>query len=109
MRDTFVPGIIAITFIIGILLMAYVHSQPDNIVDVQYDTVVVHVPDSSLMEINDSLWTVIDSLNLKIEQTEEELSIAEFKLERIKEYNRIAASGNNITFLRGWINRVLNE
>ena len=30
------------------------------------------------------------------------------KIERIREYNRIAAQGNNIKFLRGWINRVIN-
>lgn len=45
---------------------------------------------------------VIDSL-------EEEVFLANYKLERIAEYNRIAAQGNNITFLRGWINRVLND
>ena len=30
-------------------------------------------------------------------------------LEKIKEYNKIAAKGNNIKYLRGWINRVLKE
>ena len=50
----------------------------------------------------DSLYTVKDSIG-------EELVIARIKLERIKEYNRIAAKGNNIKYLRGWINRVLND
>lgn len=57
-----------------------------------------------------------DSLNYQciqyrhiIDSLEEELMISNYKLERIAEYNRIAAQGNNITFLRGWINRVLKE
>lgn len=54
--------------------------------------------DSIISEAEDS----IDILN-------EELLVCYIKLDRIKEYNRIAAQGNNITFLRGWINRVLNE
>ena len=35
--------------------------------------------------------------------------IANYKLAKIKEYNRLAGNGNNIKFLRGWINRTLNE
>lgn len=38
-----------------------------------------------------------------------ELIITKLKLERIREYNKIAANGNNIKFLRGWINRTLND
>ena len=45
---------------------------------------------------------LVDSLNT-------EITILNIKLERIREYNRIAGQGNNITFLRGWINRVLND
>lgn len=44
----------------------------------------------------------IDSLNI-------DLFIAKYKLERIRYYNDIAAKGNNIKYIRGWINRVLNE
>lgn len=76
---------------------------------IQYDTIIKHVIDSSLVEVNDSLCIVIDSLDNKIEIVSEELQIATFKLERIREYNRIAGNGNNIKYLRGWINRVLNE
>lgn len=52
-----------------------------------------------------------DSLNAyKIDTTiSAELFIAKYKLERIRYYNEIAAKGNNIKFLRSWINRVLNE
>ena len=47
--------------------------------------------------------------DLVLDSVSEELEVSKVKLERIREYNRIAAKGNNITFLRGWINRVLNE
>ena len=50
----------------------------------------------------DSLAYVRDSIG-------EDLFVARYKLARIKEYNRIAAKGNNIKFLRGWINRTLEE
>lgn len=73
------------------------------------DTIVVYKIDSFYIKCNDSLYLEIDSLNNKIKTLNEELFISNFKLERIKEYNRIAGNGNNITFLRGWINRVLNE
>lgn len=55
-----------------------------------------------LKYINDSLMTINDILY-------DEVTIANIKLARIKEYNRIAANGNNIKFLRGWINRVLDN
>lgn len=50
----------------------------------------------------DSLAYIRDSIG-------EDLFVARYKLARIKEYNRIAAKGNNIKFLRGWINRTLEE
>ena len=52
-----------------------------------------------------------DSLNsYKADTTiNAELFVAKYKLERIRYYNNIAAKGNNIKYLRGWINRVLND
>ena len=52
-----------------------------------------------------------DSLNsYKADTTiSAELFVAKYKLERIRYYNNIAAKGNNIKYLRGWINRVLND
>ena len=50
----------------------------------------------------DSLNTIIDSLNA-------ELFVANYKIERIKYYNDIAKKESNLKFLRGWINRVLND
>ena len=53
--------------------------------------------------------TKIDSLELVIDSLQEQLFITKYKLERIKYYNDVAKKGNNIKYLRGWINRVLNE
>lgn len=57
----------------------------------------------------DSLNYKIDSLIAKQDSLNSEIFILKYKLARIKEYNKIAENGNNIKFLRGWINRVLNE
>lgn len=63
----------------------------------------------SLMVVNDSLMIVNDSLILVNTEYKDRLDISLFKLERIKEYNKIAGNKNNIKFLRGWINRVLED
>lgn len=58
----------------------------------------------------DSIVIYKDSINSLIQEFDsinEELQINKIKIERIREYNRIAAQGNNIKFLRGWINRVI--
>lgn len=73
------------------------------------DTVYVHVRDSTSIVQIDSLCFVIDSLEQINSEYFTELTIATIKLERIKDYNEIAKKGNNIKYLRGWINRVLNE
>lgn len=65
--------------------------------------------DNVINDIIDDLQTSQIECNYMVDSLDEELTIAKIKLDRIKEYNRIAAQGNNITFLRGWINRVLNE
>lgn len=73
------------------------------------DTVYVYVEDSTTVAQIDSLYSVIDSLETINYKYEDELNIAVFKLERIRNYNEIAKNGNNIKYLRGWINRVLDE
>lgn len=50
-----------------------------------------------------------DSLNIVRDSLGKDLFIANYKLSRIKYYNNIAAKGNNIKYLRGWINRVINK
>lgn len=51
----------------------------------------------------------VDSCEILVDSLYEDVDVYRIKLDRIKEYNRIAGQGNNITFLRGWINRVLNQ
>lgn len=86
---------------------------------------VINEKDSCIYELNekllmqnievenykDSIIIYKDSINSLINELDsvnEELQINKIKIERIREYNRIAAQGNNIKFLRGWINRVIN-
>lgn len=66
---------------------------------------------SELAATKELLLRTQDSLNsYKADTTiSAELFVAKYKLERIRYYNNIAAKGNNIKYLRGWINRVLNE
>lgn len=63
----------------------------------------------SLIYYKEQLRRTTDSLNAIRDTTAEDLFIARYKLGRIKYYNSIAAKGNNVKYLRGWINRVLNE
>ena len=65
--------------------------------------------DNIIDDIIDDLQTSQTECNYMVDSLNEELDVAKIKLDRIKEYNRIAGQGNNITFLRGWINRVLNN
>lgn len=66
---------------------------------------------SELAATKELLLRTQDSLNsYKADTTiSAELFVAKYKLERIRYYNGVAAKGNNIKYLRGWINRVLNE
>lgn len=50
-----------------------------------------------------------DSLRLVRDSLGENLFIANYKLAKIKRYNELAAKRNNIKYLRGWINRTLDE
>lgn len=68
-----------------------------------------------LLSMQDSINLYKDRLNIvqqykdSIVSLNEELFVAKYKLERIKEYNRIAADKTQLQFLRGWINRTLNN
>lgn len=64
--------------------------------------------DSLNAEIDD-YKKVIEEADSTIVTLNEDLVIAKYKLNRIEYYNKIAAKGNNIKFLRGWINRVLKD
>lgn len=58
---------------------------------------------------NDSLNTALDIKDDTIRYYKQKYITNEYKLKRIKRYNSIAAKRNNIKYLRGWINRVINE
>lgn len=94
---------------ISVIFIRYNNINHKKEVYIKRDTVYVYVKDSTAIAQIDSLYTVIDSLKQNNEVLFDELSIAMFKLERIRDYNEIAKNGNNIKYLRGWINRVLND
>lgn len=82
-----------------------------------YVHVPVHVKDTIAEKANIMRITILehelkltrDSLNIIKDSLNEDLFVANYKLARIKRYNEIAAKGNNIKYLRGWINRVLKN
>lgn len=102
--------------VIGLIITSVVKCDDSDkslrpIKEVRY----VPIPDSMTIQevvyLKEELRRCQDSL--KIIRTDStmsgELFVAKYKLERIRYYNDIAAKGNNIKYLRGWINRVLNE
>lgn len=74
-----------------------------------YVTVTDSTAIDSLIYYREQLKRTQDSLAYVKDSLGEDLFVARYKLGRIKYYNKIAAKGNNIKYLRGWINRVLNE
>ena len=62
-----------------------------------------------IINLERELQITKDSLNYLRDSLGEDLFVAKYKLGRIKYYNNMAAKGNNIKYLRGWINRVLND
>lgn len=115
--------IISISAIIGIVvIMALGLIFDTKNKEINDDTRVSEVTykSDSLQQVCDSLEIVIDGMVedianahseyvYTVDSLTEEIDIMKIKLDRIKEYNRIAGQGNNIVFLRGWINRVLSE
>lgn len=73
------------------------------------DTITEQSNIAHIVALEYELKLTKDSLNIIRDSLGENLFIANYKLGRIKRYNEIAAKGNNIKYLRGWINRVLNE
>ena len=74
-----------------------------------YVTVIDSTTIDSLIYYREQLKRTQDSLAYVKDSLGEDLFVARYKLGRIKYYNQVAAKGNNIKYLRGWINRVLNE
>lgn len=109
--------IVLLTFsniIVLFSLNANAHKVENNVkYAYKIDTIYIvdnHKIDSITKDCNnlkDSVNMLKDSISVINKSIKKELFIANYKLERIRYYNNIAAKGNNIKFLRGWINRVL--
>ena len=73
------------------------------------DTVNEQSNIARIMRLEHDIVLYQDSLRLVRDSLGENLFIANYKLAKIKRYNELAAKGNNIKYLRGWINRALDE
>lgn len=109
MKNTIIGLVIGI--ILGVLSgVALYDKNPEPII--KYIPLQGSSTDSiTIVNLTEQLRRTQDSLNAyKADTTiSAELFVAKYKLERIRHYNEIAAKGNNIKYLRGWLNRVLNE
>lgn len=113
MKET-IGGFIIGMFIgaIAALTLSYFVDDNTPAAEVHYIPLRGSSTDSiTIVNLTEQLRRTQDSLNAYKADTaiSAELFVAKYKLERIRHYNEIAAKGNNIKFLRGWINRVLNE
>lgn len=113
MKNTIIGFIIGM-FIGAIAALTLSYFTGDNIpaAEVHYIPLRGSSTDSiTIVNLTEELRRTQDSLNAyKADTTiSAELFVAKYKLERIRHYNAIAAKGNNIKYLRGWLNRVLNE
>lgn len=109
MKNTIISLVIGI--ILGVLSGAALYDKnPEPVI--KYIPLRGSSTDSiTIVNLTEQLRRTQDSLNAyKADTTiSAELFVAKYKLERIRHYNEIAAKGNNIKYLRGWLNRVLNE
>lgn len=109
MKNTIIGLVIGI--ILGVLSGAALYNKnPEPII--KYIPLRGSSTDNiTIVNLTEQLRRTQDSLNAYKADTaiSAELFVAKYKLERIRHYNEIAAKGNNIKYLRGWINRVLNE
>ena len=109
MKNTIIGLVIGI--ILGVLSGAALYNKnPEPII--KYIPLRGSSTDSiTIVNLTEQLRRTQDSLNAYKADTaiSAELFVAKYKLERIRYYNNVAAKGNNIKYLRGWINRVLND
>ena len=104
MKTSFFP----LLYIVGFLGLVIGCSDKITNPEVQY----VQVVDSTrIIQLEQELQKTKDSLNVYKSDTlmSSDEFVLRYKLERIRYYNDIAKNGNNIKYLRGWINRVLEE
>lgn len=106
-----IKNIILLLFIIPIINISCNNTVPiEKIVYVPVkDTINEQENIAKIIRLEYELSLYKDSLNYIRDSLGQDLFIANYKLTKIKEYNRLAGNGNNIKFLRGWINRTLNE
>lgn len=111
MNNLYFICILVTVIVLGIILVT--DNEKKVIVKEQYITDTIYIKDSvdiKQYELNIRNYnTIIKSLKDSIVILNEDLIVAKYKLGRIEEYNKIAGRGNNIKYLRGWINRVLND
>lgn len=67
------------------------------------------IEQSYYLDSINNLNNKLNLLNCKYDSLLDDYKISLYKLERINYYNNIAAKGNNIKFLRGWIKRTLEN
>lgn len=117
-KDEFYIIIISLffMFLVSAIIAGAKHDKKQNDVINEKDNYIYELNEKLLIQnievenYKDSIVLYKDSINSLIQEFDsinEELQINKIKIERIREYNRIAAQGNNIKFLRGWINRVI--
>lgn len=103
--------------LVSTIVVAAKHDKKQNDIIYEKDDCIYELNEKLIIQnievenYKDSITLYKDSINSLINELDsvnEELQINKIKIERIREYNRIAAQGNNIKFLRGWINRVIN-
>lgn len=107
-----IPVIFIVCFLSVGAILGMAHSCASKIAPPIKDIQYIKVEDSTrILALENVLQLTRDSLNAYKNDTimSEDEFILRFKLERIRYYNECAGKGNNGKFLRGWINRVLNE
>lgn len=103
-----------ICYVIGFIIgaaAAFICYANSPVEDVHKPVIERYIPiestDSIVHKVNNTKH-IIDSLQQANDSLTGKLQVANYKLERIRYYSDVAKKGNNIVFLRGWINRVLD-
>lgn len=101
-----------LTFVVIAVMACSCHYSPpvEKIIYVPVkDTISERTNIARIVALEYKCYELQDSLNMVRDSLGCDLFVAKYKLARIKYYNSIAGKGNNIKYLRGWINRVLKE
>lgn len=107
-----IPILFIVCFLSVGVTLSMVNSCASKVAPPLKDIQYIKIEDSTrILALENVLQLTRDSLNAYKNDTimSEDEFILRYKLERIRYYNECAGKGNNGKFLRGWINRVLNE